>query len=91
MVPWELLGLIGILSLWAACALVPWFALLVLRGGRGAFATLPFAVTAGVLGGLLVAVFAKGWTGFVVSLPAATLAGAVATVAATRLTWGTVR
>ena len=85
--PWDLLGHIGILSLWAACGLVPWFVMLVARRARGAFTTLPFAILGGITGGLLVVAFAKDWTGFAVSLAVAMIVGAMASVAAARVSW----
>ncbi len=79
--PWDLIGHIGLLSLWAACGLLPWFAAFLVRRGRGAFRALPVAVVAGIAGGVLVPVFAKGGTGVVISLMTATVAGAMATMA----------
>ncbi len=76
--PWELLGTAGVLSLWAACGLVPWSVMLVAGRGRGAFTALPVAIVAGIVGGLLVAAFADGWLAVMVSLVTATAAGAIA-------------
>jgi hypothetical protein len=89
--PWDLLGHLGVLSLWAACGLVPWLVILLLRRAKGAFTTLPFAIAGGIVGGLFVVAFAKGWAGFATSLPVAMLVGAAASVAATRLSWNNTR
>ena len=75
--PWNAFGIAGLLSLWAACGLLPWCVALVARRGEGVFASLPLAIMGGMAGGLLVAVFAKDGIGFAVSLPMATAAGAV--------------
>ncbi len=74
---WNALGIVGLLSLWAACGLLPWCLALFAKRGEGAFTSLPLAVVGGMAGGLLVAVFAKDGIGFAASLPAATAAGAV--------------
>ncbi len=76
--PWDLLGHVGLLSLWAACGLLPWSVMLIAGRGRGAFTALPVAMVAGILGGLLVAVFADGWLAFLVSLFTATALSAIA-------------
>jgi len=76
--PWDLLGHVGLLSLWAACGLVPWSVLLIAGRGRGAFTALPVAIVAGIAGGLLVAVIVKDWNGFAASLLAAMAASAIA-------------
>jgi len=54
---WPVLGLLGILALWGAVALVPWYVLLIARRGRGTFVALPLAVVAGIAGGALVPAF----------------------------------
>ncbi len=84
--PWTALGFLGLFSLWAACGLLPWSAALILGRGRGAFTVLPVAIVAGMLGGLMVAVFADSWQAVLVSLATATLAAAVAIVAYRRVT-----
>ncbi len=76
--PWNALGIVGLLSLWAACGLLPWCVALVARRGEGAFTSLPLALAAGMAGGLLVAVFAKDGIGFALSLLTATVGGAMA-------------
>jgi len=83
---WEFLGIVGVFSLWAACGLLPWSVALIAGRGRGAFSTLPFAIAAGIAGGLLTAVFAKDGIGFAVSLLAATAASAIAIAAFRRVT-----
>ncbi len=84
--PWDLLGHLGLLSLWAACGLVPWSVMLIAGRGRGTFAVLPVAIVAGIVGGLLVATVMKDWTGVVVSLFTATAASAIAIAAFRRMT-----
>lgn len=84
--PWNALGIVGLFSLWAACGLLPWAAALVAGRGRGAFSALPVAVVAGIAGGLVVATIAKDWTGFAISIAAATLAAAVAIAVLRRMT-----
>ena len=84
--PWNALGILGLFSLWAACGLLPWSVALVAGRGRGAFSALPVAIVAGVIGGLLVAAIASGWTGVAVSLAMATAASAAAIVAFRRMT-----
>ena len=75
--PWSAFGIVGLLSLWAACGLLPWCVALVARRGEGAFMSLLLSIIGGMAGGLLVAVFAKDGIGFAASLPVATAAGAV--------------
>jgi hypothetical protein len=76
---WPELGLLGILSLWGAVALVPWYALLIARRGEGAFVALPIVIAAGIAGGALTpALGGKGWTGFEISLLAALGVSAIA-------------
>ncbi len=77
--PWDFAGHVGVLSLWAACGLLPWFVALVARRGEGTFAALPFAIAGGIAGGLLTAAVLKDWTGLAVSIVAAVVAGALAT------------
>ena len=84
--PWDLLGHVGLLSLWAACGLLPWCVVLIAGRGRGAFRALPVAIVAGVAGGLLVARIAKDWIGFAASLLTATLVAAAAIAAFRRMT-----
>ncbi len=84
--PWNALGILGLLSLWAACGLLPWCVALVLGRGRGAFSALPVAVVAGIGGGLLVAIFADSWLAVLVSLATATTSSAIAIVAFRRMT-----
>ena len=78
---WPQLGLLGVLALWGAIALLPWLALLVARRGEGAFLALPAIVAAGIAGGALTAVVAKGWLGFEISLLAALAASAITSIA----------
>ena len=83
---WPVLGLLGILALWGAVALVPWYVLLIARRGRGVYVALPIAVAAGMAGGALVPAFGgKDAFGFGISLPAALAAGAAASLLATQL------
>ena len=79
--PWNALGIVGLLSLWAACGLLPWCVALVAKRGEGAFTSLPLAIVGGMAGGLLVAVFAKDGIGFAASLAVALVVGSIATVA----------
>ncbi len=79
--PWNVLGIVGLLTLWAACGLLPWCVQLVARRGEGVFASLPLAIMGGMAGGLLVAAFAKAGIGFAGSIPAALMVGGAATVA----------
>ena len=79
--PWSALGIVGLLSLWAACGLVPWCVALVAKKGEGAFTSLPLAISGGMVGGLLVAAIAKDGVGFAVSLAVALIVGGAATVA----------
>ncbi len=69
------------LSLWAACGLLPWCVALVAGRGRGAFSALPLAIGAGMMGGLVVAVVADSWLGVLVSLVAAVATGTFAATA----------
>ena len=84
--PWDFLGHVGLLSLWAACGLLPWCVALIAGRGRGAFSALPIAIVAGIAGGLLVATVAKDWTGLAISLAAATAVSAIAIAAFRRMT-----
>jgi len=86
--PWDVFGTVGLFSLWTACGLLPWCAALVAGRGRGAFSALPLAIVAGIVGGLLVAAFAKDGAGFAVSLLAAMAASALALVVLRRLVQG---
>ena len=79
--PWNALGIVGVLSLWAACGLVPWCVALVAKRGEGVFASLPLAIIGGMAGGLLTASMLKDWNGFAVSLAVALIVGGAATVA----------
>ena len=82
---WEILGLLGILTLWGAFGLVPWCAALVVGRGRGALVALPLAFAAGVAGGALVpALGGSGGLAFGISLLTATTAGAAASTFAVR-------
>ncbi len=74
--PWNALAIVGLLSLWAACGLLPWCVALFARRGAGAFTSLPLAIVAGIAGGLLVAAIAKDGIAFAVSMPVAMVAGA---------------
>jgi hypothetical protein len=79
---WPVLGLLCILALWGAIALVPWYVALIARRGRGAFVGLPIAVAAGIAGGALTpALGGKDAFGFGISLLAALIAGAAASLA----------
>ncbi len=79
---WPALGMLGILSLWGAIALAPWYALLIARRGEGVFLALPVAVAAGIAAGALTpALGGKGWFGFEISLLAALVASAMAAIA----------
>ena len=83
--PWNLLGHLGLLSLWAACGLLPWCLALFVARGRGTLTALPAAAVAGMAGGLLVpALGADGGTGFAASLAAAMASGALAVVLTVR-------
>ncbi|MCH8275876.1 MAG: hypothetical protein IH851_13935, partial [Armatimonadetes bacterium] len=82
---WEILGLLGILTLWGAFGLVPWCAALVVGRGRGALVALPLAFAAGVAGGALVpAVCGSGGLAFGISLLTATAAGGAVSMFAMR-------
>ena len=83
---WPVLGLLGILALWGAVALVPWYVLLIARCGRGAYVALPIAVAAGMAGGALVPAFGgKDAFGFGISLLASLAASTAASLLATQL------
>ena len=75
--PWSAFGIVGLLSLWAACGLLPWCLALVAKRGEGALRSLPLADVGGMAGGLLTAAIFKYWTCFAASLPVATAAGAL--------------
>lgn len=72
---WEILGLLGILALWAALGCIPWFLALVATGARGApWRTLPIVLLVALAGAALVpALGLKGWGGFWTSLASALL------------------
>jgi hypothetical protein len=71
---WEILGLLGILSLWAALGCVSWFAALVATRGRTPWRTLPVVLVVALAGAALVpALGLKGWGGFWTSLASALL------------------
>ena len=83
---WEILGLLGILTLWGAFGLVPWCAALVVGRGRGAIVALPLAFAAGAAGGALVpALGGSGGLAFGISLLTATAAAAIASAVPVRL------
>ena len=84
--PWDVLGHVGLLSLWAACGLLPWCVVLIAGRGRSAFTVLPVAIVAGIVGGLLVAAVMKDWTGVALSLVAAMAVSAVAIAGFRRMT-----
>ena len=79
---WPALALLGVLALWGAVGLVPWFAALIATRGRAGFWLLPIAVAAGIGGGALTpALGGKDAFGFGISLLAALAAGALAVIA----------
>jgi hypothetical protein len=84
---WEILGLLGLIALWAAIGCVPWFIALVATRARGAtWRSLPLAVVAAISAGLLIpAIGFKGWAGFGLSLIAAEVASAAVVVITTGL------
>jgi hypothetical protein len=77
---WEILGLLGILSLWAAIGCVPWFVALVATGAQGApWRTLPIVLLVALAGAALVpGLGVKGWAGFWTSLASALLLSSAA-------------
>ena len=78
---WEAVGLLGILALWGAIGLIPWFVALVARRGQGAFVALPIAVAASIAGGALMpALGGKDAFGFGISLLAALATSAAASM-----------
>jgi hypothetical protein len=82
---WPVLGLLGVLTLWGAIALVPWYALLIARRGRGVYLALPVAVAAGIAGGALTpALGGKDAFGFGISLLAALATASAVCVAVAR-------
>ncbi len=86
---WPALALLGVLALWGALALVPWYVLLIARRGRGVFVALPISVVAGIAGGALTPAFGgKDAFGFGISLLAALAASAVVCLLTTR--WSSV-
>jgi hypothetical protein len=72
---WEILGLLGMLALWAAIGCVPWFIALVAPRAQGApWRTLPIVLLVALAGAALVpGVGLKGWAGFWTSLASALL------------------
>ncbi len=74
---WEGLGLLSVLTLWAACGVLPNGVALIAARGRSPLVALPLAALAGMAGGLLVAALAKDGIGFAISLAAAVAAGAI--------------
>lgn len=85
----ELPGLIGILSLWGTLGAVAWSAALIARGGRAPVGGLPLAVAIGIGAGAAVpALGAKDFAGLWLSLAAALVGGAAASMAAARLRRG---
>ncbi len=85
---WEALGLLGILALWGAVALLPWWMALVATRGRAPLVALPLAVAAGITAGALVpALGAKDAFGFGISLLAALAGSLTISGTAVRRTW----
>ena len=72
---WEVLGLLGVLALWAALGCLPWFVALVATRAQGApWRTLPIVMLVALLGAALVpGLGLKGWGGFWTSVVAALL------------------
>ena len=71
---WEILGLLGILALWAAIGCVSWFVALVTRAHGAPWRMLPVVVLVALAGAALVpALGLKGWGGFWTSLASALL------------------
>jgi hypothetical protein len=82
----ELLALIGMLTLWAGLGAVSWLAGAAARRGRGALPALPLAGLGGLAGGLLVpALGQRNIVGLLLSLLAAFAGGLVLTAAGFRL------
>jgi hypothetical protein len=78
---WPVLALLGILALWGAIALVPWYIALIVRRGRVRLWRMPIAVAAGIAGGALTpALGGKDAFGFGISLLAALAASAAASL-----------
>jgi hypothetical protein len=76
---WEILGLLGVLALWAALGLVSWFAGIVTTRGRLPWGTLPVVLVVALAGALLVpALGLKGWGGLWTSMASALLLPAAA-------------
>ncbi len=79
---WEALALLGVLALWGAVALLPWWAALAASRGRAPLVALPLALAAGIGAGALVpALGGKDAFGFGISLLAALAAGAAVSAA----------
>lgn len=69
-------------ALWCGLALIPWAVAAVLSRGRGALPALPLALAGGAAGGVLVPLLGlRDALGFLLSLPAALLAAALASAA----------
>jgi hypothetical protein len=82
---WPVLALLGILALWGAIAIAPWYALLIIRRGRVRLWGMAVAIAAGIAGGALTpALGGKDAFGFGVSLLAALAASAATMVVLAR-------
>jgi len=77
---WEILGLLGLLTLWAALGCIPWFVALVMtQTQRAPWRALPIVMIVGVAGALLApALGLKGWAGFWTSFASALLLSSAA-------------
>jgi len=82
----EVLGLLGVLALWAALGCVPWFiGLVATRAQRAPWRSLPVVVAAAAgAGALTPALGLKDAFGFGLSLLVALTAGVLVTIASTR-------
>lgn len=78
--PWEVLGLLGMIALWAALGYVAWIIMLAITGARIApWRSLLIAVLVAIGGAALVpALGLKGWGGLWTSLASALLLSAAA-------------
>jgi hypothetical protein len=85
---WEILGLLGVLALWASFGVVSWLAAVVLTGGRRvAWTALPLALLVAVAGAAFApAVGLKGWAGFWTAAVSALLLSTAAMLLAIGLT-----